>query len=62
MKRDSLFWDLAIAVAVLLGIAVTFYLVSVGIGLLMVIGFIVPGWLILILFAYMMYKKKEKAD
>ena len=60
MRKSSLLQDLAITIMVLLGVALTYYLFTVGIGMILVLGFVTPGWAILVFMMFMIFKYKNK--
>ena len=58
--KHNLIKDIVTVLAILVAILVSFHLVSIGIGLLMIIGFIVPGWVILLFLIIILFKKRKK--
>lgn len=59
--KNNLFKDTMTAFIVLALIAVSVYLVSIAIGLfIFFVGFVVPGWIILLVLTYVLFHKCKK--
>jgi hypothetical protein len=62
MVNDPFIRDLILALLIVGGLIAGIYLVVLGIHVLLVIGFLIPGWLILLVLAYMIFRRRKKVE
>lgn len=58
--NKSLVKDVAAVLLIVLGLVVLFFLFNVGMGALFLIGFVVPGWVFLVILFLVLYRKRKK--
>ena len=58
--NSNLVKDIATTLLIILGLVASIFLLNVGIGLLFVIGFIVPGWVFILLLVIILYRRHKK--
>lgn len=59
-RKNSPVRDIFITVAIVLGIIAFYYLALIGVSLLLIIGFLTPGWIILLIVILKIVKKYKK--
>lgn len=59
-QQESLTRDIVVVLLFLAVPVAAFYLATLGLGIIMFIGFTVPGWIILLLFLLVFMRKKKR--
>lgn len=59
MKNNRHVKDISLALLIVLALISSLYLVYIGIGVLMVIGLLLPGWAVFMLLIIFLYKRHK---